>query len=114
MKRQQEGYAYSLYLAQFYEKIKKGRISAYNVEFPGGLPSVLEENYFRLEDGIDWLNQNLDTIPNPFLGYFHYLPPHFPYKTHFEFKNRFVNDGWEQIVKPQAPPPDPAAQRVPD
>jgi arylsulfatase A-like enzyme len=101
MKRQLNGSTYSLYLPQLYEKIKDARIVTYQDNFPEGLPSVLEDNYFRLEDGINWLNQNLDILPKPFLGYFHYLPPHFPYKTHAEFKNRFVNDGWKQIVKPK-------------
>jgi len=101
MKRQKEGYAYSLYLSHLYEKYKQGKVGAFEADFLGSLPSVKEDNYFRLEDSITWLKQNLTKLPQPFLGYFHYLPPHFPYKTHSEFKRRFVNDGWKQVEKPE-------------
>ena len=101
MKRQIEGYSYSLYLSQPYEKYKQGKLTSFQGDFPGGLPSVRDDNYFRLEDSITWLKQNLAELPKPFLGYFHYLPPNFHYKTHQEFKGRFSNDGWEQVSKPE-------------
>jgi choline-sulfatase len=44
---------------------------------------------FLLEDAIDWLQENLGPLPNPFMGYFHFYPPHSPYRTHRDFYNRF-------------------------
>jgi choline-sulfatase len=42
----------------------------------------------------------MEAIPRPFLGYFHFLPPHFPYKTHRDFFERFKRDGWAPPEKP--------------
>jgi arylsulfatase A-like enzyme len=73
-------------------------------EFPRGIPHTGEDNYFRLEDGIDWLIAQLNKIPRPFAGYFHYLPPHRPYNTRREFVNQFAGDGLEPYLqKPSHP-----------
>ena len=44
---------------------------------------------------------NLLTVtPQPFMGYFHFWPPHAPYNTHKDFVGRFANDGLELPTKP--------------
>jgi arylsulfatase A-like enzyme len=50
---------------------------------------------------MDWLVSQVDQFPQPFLGYFHFLPPHRPYVTHVEFYNRFQGDGLLPAKKPE-------------
>jgi arylsulfatase A-like enzyme len=68
--------------------------------FPRGLPKIGEDNYFLLEDGIDYLIDQLGEIPQPFLGYFHFLPPHRPYTPRREFIELFSFDGFQPPRKP--------------
>jgi len=42
----------------------------------------------------------LRDIQQPFLTYFHFWPPHAPYRTHRDFYNRFLDDGLLDIQKP--------------
>jgi len=100
MKKKEDGYAYSLFLARLYEQYWDSRIAKFKPLFPGGLPSIRRDNYFLLEQAIDWTESRLGDIPRPFLGYFHYMPPHFPYKTHRDFYGQFGNDGWKPVDKP--------------
>ncbi len=68
-------------------KTKNNLNVAWKKEYPRGLPSIDVLNYFLLEDAIDWTLAALQQLPQPFLGYFHYFPPHDPYKTRVEFTN---------------------------
>ena len=43
---------------------------------------------------MDWLGSQVNEFPRPFLGYFHFLPPHYPYNTRREFVNAFKDDGF--------------------
>jgi arylsulfatase A-like enzyme len=43
-------------------------------------------------------------LKRPFLGYFHYLPPHSPYNTRKEFVDRFLEDGLKIITDKPANP----------
>ena len=88
----EKGYTYSLFFAQLYEKFHQSAVAGLLKEFPRGIPHTGEDSYFRLEDGIDWLKDQLNRIPKPFTGYFHYLPPHRPYNTRREFINVFAGD----------------------
>jgi arylsulfatase A-like enzyme len=73
-------------------------------QFPRGIPHTGEDSYYTLEDGIDWLKNQLNTLPRPFVGYFHYLPPHRPYNTRREFVNVFKEDGLGYYLeKPRHP-----------
>lgn len=101
MKRKEEGYSYSLFSSHLYEKYQNRKISGFKDLYPNGLPSTNGDNYYTLEDGIDWLQSRLETLPQPFFGYFHFFPPHFPYKPRIEFGDRFVNDTWIPLDKPQ-------------
>jgi arylsulfatase len=100
MKKEEEGYAYSLFLSHLYEAYRESQIASVREQFPAGPPHIATDNYFILEDAVDWLRDNLGTMPEPFMGYFHFLPPHTPYKTHRDFSGRFKNDGWEPVPKP--------------
>lgn len=100
MKRKEEGFAYSLFLARLYEKQRERVISGLHSQFPGGIPQVKGDNYFLLEDAIDWLGESLRDLPQPFMGYFHFMPPHGPYLTNKKFYNHFEGDDYSPIIKP--------------
>jgi arylsulfatase A-like enzyme len=94
MKNKDEGYAYSLFLSRLLRALRDRSISDLRLQFPGGLPSISGDNYFLLEDSMDWLGDMLQSIPQPFMGYFHFMPPHGPYNTHKNFFGRFDEDGF--------------------
>lgn len=98
VKREDE-FAYSLFLSHIYKNMKENKIKALEKDFPRGVPHY-SDNYFLLEHGIGWLQENLPLLPQPFLGYFHFYPPHAPYNTHRDFYGRFEKDGWQPIEKP--------------
>ena len=83
MKNKDKGYAYSLFLSNIYKQIRERSISDLRSQFPGGIPHVAGDNYFLLEDAIDWLGNTLNKLPQPFIGYFHFMPPHGPYNSGF-------------------------------
>lgn len=100
MKKAEEGYAYSLFLSRLYEMLQEGQLRELKELFPRGIPGVSGDNYFLLEQGIDWLGNRLNRIPQPFFGYFHFLPPHYPYRTRRDFYGRFNDDGFKPVDKP--------------
>ena len=100
IKRKEEGYAYSLFLARLYEKQRERVIKGLHSQFPSGIPHVAEDDYFLLEDAINWLDETLGNLPRPFMGYFHFMPPHFPYLTHRDFQGRFDGDDFLPEFKP--------------
>ncbi|MFZ5912220.1 MAG: sulfatase [Chloroflexota bacterium] len=102
-KRQEEGYAYSLFLSHIYEPYQELKIANLRPYYPRGIPSVKSDNYFLLEYAVDWLGGQLGKIPQPFMSYFHFMPPHAPYKTHRDFIGRFKNDRWMPVLKPHDP-----------
>jgi len=67
------------------------------------MPNIAGDNYYLLEDAINWLATTLANLRQPFMGYFHFLPPHAPYKTHRDFVGRFKNDGWTPVLKNRDP-----------
>ena len=99
-KAKDEGFAYSLFLSHLYGPYQEYKIERLRPYYPRGVPSVKSDNYFLLEQAIDWLGGELGKMPQPFISYFHLMPPHAPYKTHIDFYNRFKNDGLQPIVKP--------------
>lgn len=92
----------SLFLSHLYKAWqvwRERRLDAkYAVDFPEG---ITENNgvYYILEDGIDWCIHNLKELPQPYLVYLHFLPPHNPYLPRKEFINRF-DDGYQPEPKP--------------
>ena len=97
-------YTYSLFFAPFYERYSQHIVDGLRDDFPRGIPQTGEDDYFLLEDGIDWLLSQVSTLQHPFLGYFHFLPPHRPYHTRREFVNAFSDDGvGHYMEKPRQP-----------
>jgi len=99
----QEGYAYSLFLSPLYNSYRKRFLSSKFSEledlFPRGIPKD-DYDYFLLEQAIDGLSQVLTGTPQPFMGYFHFWPPHAPYNTRKDFNRRFYKDGYSPPEKP--------------
>jgi arylsulfatase A-like enzyme len=100
IKRREEGYAYSLFLSRLYELFKDLKVKNMEVTFPRGLPFINLDNYYILEQSIDWLQASAAAAPQPFLAYYHFLPPHYPYKTRADFYGAFTGDGYQQPDKP--------------
>ena len=96
-----EGYAYSLFLAHLYKVLQEGKVANLQPFFPRGLPTTGSDDGFLLEQAVDWIGDLLTTIPQPFAGYFHFLPPHSPYNTSIDFYNRFKGDGYKPVEKPR-------------
>jgi arylsulfatase A-like enzyme len=104
IKKGEKEYTYSPLFARLYENYVSGRESELLGSFPRGIPHTGEDDYFLLEDGIDWLKSEIETIPQPFIGYSHFLPPHRPYATRREFVDFFKDDGVGfYIEKPRHP-----------
>ncbi len=99
---QDAGYAYSLFISRLLERLQKQTTAQISRRFPLGIPSIKSEA-FLLEDAIDYLGERLAKIPKPFLGYFHFLPPHDPYRTPLEFSGKFKGDGFTRPSKPHGP-----------
>ncbi len=95
-----DGYAYSLFLAHLYKVLQDGKVAHIKPLFPRGLPTTGSDDGFLLEQAVDWLANVLTAIPQPFLGYFHFLPPHSPYNTSIDFFNHFKGDGYQPVSKP--------------
>lgn len=77
---------------------KRGLTEQYANQFPRGIPN-LHNLYFILEDAIDWILVQLKSMPQPYIAYYHLLPPHEPYTTRKDFVNKFA-DGWNPEPKP--------------
>lgn len=101
MEVREEGYAYSLFLSQLYEGLQEKRLRDLKPLFPRGLPTTSGSgNAFLVETAVDTIADRLTEIPQPFLGYFHFLPPHFPYRAPAKFVDVFKGDGFHPEEKP--------------
>jgi arylsulfatase A-like enzyme len=100
MKVNEDGYAYSLFLSHLYEDLQEKKIKNLKSLFPRGLPTTGSDNGFMIEQAVDYISDRLTSISQPFMGYFHFLPPHFPYRTSKEFYNDFKADGFKPVEKP--------------
>jgi arylsulfatase A-like enzyme len=103
MEKKDAGYAYSLFLSPLYERYRDSyygkKFAELEAIFPRGIPRD-DYDMFLLEHAIDGIGSQLTTIPQPFMGYFHFWPPHAPYNTHKDFIDRFYKDGYTPPVKP--------------
>ena len=100
IKKGEDGYAYSLFLSDLYKLYIQNRIAKVGPKFPRGIPSIRGDNYFLLEDAIDWLQNQIGRLPQPYLGYFHFMPPHAPTSTSIDFFRKFADDGYSPPWKP--------------
>jgi arylsulfatase A-like enzyme len=98
MKINQDGYAYSLFLSRLASAYDYQNSEKYQGRFPRGLPMM--DGNFILEHATDWIAERAAAIDEPFVGYFHLLPPHGPYRAPSDFARRFSKDGYQQISKP--------------
>ena len=103
MEKKEEGYAYSLFLSPLYEQYRNNyfrkQFADLEALFPRGIPKDDYDN-FLLEHAIDGIGSLLIKTPQPFMGYFHFWPPHAPYNTHRDFVQHFFQDGFEPPSKP--------------
>jgi arylsulfatase A-like enzyme len=96
-----DGYGYSLLLSHLYEALQGKQDRELGHMFPRGIPSTGDVgSEYLLETAIDWTSQRAPTLAQPFLAYFHFLPPHEPYHTSQEFYNRFKGDSFTPPNKP--------------
>jgi hypothetical protein len=100
VKIKDDGYAYSLFLSHLYESLQERQTENLKRLFPRGVPSATAISNFTIEDAVDYVADRLTSVPQPFVGYFHLLPPHEPYRTSQEFYDTFKGDGFKPIAKP--------------
>ena len=104
LNQKEEGYSYSLFLSRIYsflQEIAERNLKKYRTNFPRGLPQINRlESFYILEQAIDYWIGTLQTASQPYLGYFHFLPPHNPYNTRTDFYNNFRGDGYLIPKKP--------------
>lgn len=95
----------SLFLSQVYRFGKAVRENLFERrlggQYPRGVPNM-NNVYYLLEQGIDWCNQSLPKLPQPFLSYIHFMPPHSPYSPSKEYVGMF-DDEYKPIAKPRHP-----------
>jgi len=93
----------SLFLAQLFrvfEFLKERELEkSHGNQFPQGIPHN-NQVYFTLEKGIDWCIDQLHRLPQPYVAYMHFLPPHNPYFTHKDHIHQF-NDDFIPVKKPR-------------
>lgn len=99
LKQMDDGTSYSLFTSQIMDEIIERRTRDLAVDYPRGLPNINIDDYFTFDKGIDFLIQQIDRVPRPFLGYYHFLPPHAPYNPSKEFVGSFDGDGYRVIEK---------------
>lgn len=99
--KQIEGLSYSLFLPEPYRNYRDRKVADIIKQYPYGLPSINTDNYFLLDQGIDYFRGSMADLPTPFFGYLHFLPPHYPYKPRKEFTGTFTKDTFAPLVKPE-------------
>ena len=95
-----QGLQSSLFIQWVYTILQDKEIDKIESQYPYGLPRMGKSaQRFLMEDISDWLIENVHQWTNPFLGYFHFLPPHAPYNPRKEFVDLFKDDGYEPLEK---------------
>jgi len=96
------GTSYSLFLSYLYKALQKKKVANFMAQFPLGIPStnMASEINFVMEQAVEWIGSRVTAIPQPFIGYYHFLPPHTPYRTSLEFYRHFAKDGFQPLEKP--------------
>lgn len=101
VKKGADGYSYSLFLSEIYEKYAQRQMRDLRDLFPRGITRIGEDDYFLLEQAIDWVSLQVSRATRPFIGYFHFLPPHRPYCPRREYVGAFDNDTVGSFEKPK-------------
>ena len=68
-------------------------------KFPFEIPNE-NQVFYMLEPLIEWVMDQVHTMPQPFLAYYHFLPPHDPYLPPRDFYDCFKDDGYRMVEKP--------------
>jgi choline-sulfatase len=92
----------SLVLANYISLFNQRKNKLIERDYPRGLPISSLDN-FLLEDAVNWLQSAIADFPIPFLGYFHFLPPHAPYNTRIDFIDAFSEVSIPRKTKPRHP-----------
>lgn len=83
----------SLFLSLFSEYIGRRNVAnlpkSLRKEFPRGFPQN-HDMYYILEDLMDWAMDYIPKLPEPYLSYLHFMPPHDPYHPRQEFIGQFA------------------------
>lgn len=72
----------------------------YKKDFPASTFS-LDGYFFLFEDTIDWMIAQLHASSQPYLAYFHFLPPHSPYNPRHDYLGKF-DDNYSPVEKPES------------
>lgn len=103
LRRLKYGLNGSLFLTFFYrwlEDLKANQInSQHRQKFRRGVPNQ-EWIWFLLEDGIDWTIEQAHAMPQPYLAYFHFFPPHNPYTPRVDYTGLFSKEQYDPPGKP--------------
>jgi arylsulfatase A-like enzyme len=94
-----DGFSYSLYLSRLFTYISQKKSDALSAKLPRGITNYGDFHFYILEDALDWLSNTITGLPEPFLGYHHFYPPHDPYYTRVEFLDAFASDSYRPISK---------------
>jgi arylsulfatase A-like enzyme len=101
IKKEEDGFSYSLFLSELYRGYSHDRMVPIAKDFPRGIPNIRGDNYFLLEDATAWLQAAIRSSPQPYLCYFHLMPPHAPCNTPREFFGAFARDRFAPPDKPE-------------
>lgn len=104
IKKFYDGYANSLFLSRLYglhNRQLQAQIEHISSQYPLGLPVIEVDNHFDLEKPLNWINKQTQSLPQPYIGYFHMLPPHDPYSPRIDVYDTFLDDGYIPIKKPE-------------
>ncbi|MGA7192771.1 MAG: sulfatase-like hydrolase/transferase [Anaerolineales bacterium] len=100
-----QSYTGSLFLGSLYRLValreRMGSVNQFEDDYPRGLPDNTE--YFLLNEVVDGAIEALSKLKSPSFAYFHFYPPHDPYRPTREFFNKFLNDEWQPLPKPVHP-----------
>ncbi len=105
LRQNEHGLNSSLFLSslvRWYQELKASQInSQYRDKFHRGVPNQ-EWIWFLLEDGIDWTIEQASSMPQPYLAYFHFFPPHNPYTPRVDFTPLFSESEYSPPGKPES------------
>jgi arylsulfatase A-like enzyme len=92
----------SLFLAPLHWVLKTAHTrkleQEYEQDYPLGLPGY-HDMLYPLEGTMDWVKKSIQSWPNPYIAYLHFMPPHDPYLPSGEFALSFY-DNWKPPSKP--------------
>ncbi len=94
----------SLFLSLLFRQISQAQEKQINEEYKQEYPDAVPNQdyvYFLLEDSIDWTIEQVKTMQQPYLAYYHFLPPHGPYTPRYDFIGMF-QDNFSPPAKPES------------